>query len=35
MTHPGNRNGNHGPNGLTCPVGGANLPAQTDVAPPG
>jgi len=25
---------NHGPNGLTCPVGVANLPAQTDVAPP-
>ena len=25
---------NHGPNGLTCPVGMANLPAQTDVAPP-
>ena len=23
---------NHGPNGLTCPVGVANLPAQTDVA---
>ena len=26
---------NHGPNGLTCPVGVANLPAQTDVRPPG
>ena len=25
---------NHGPNGLTCPVGIANLPAQTDIAPP-
>ena len=25
---------NHGPNGLTCPVGVANLPAQTDVEPP-
>ena len=25
---------NHGPNGLTCPVGVANLPAQVDVAPP-
>ena len=25
---------NHGPNGLTCPVGIANLPAQTDVLPP-
>ena len=25
---------NHGPNGLTCPVGVANLPAQTEVAPP-
>lgn len=25
---------NHGPNGLTCPVGVANLPAQTDIAPP-
>jgi peptide-methionine (S)-S-oxide reductase len=25
---------NHGPNGLTCPVGVANLPAQTDVLPP-
>jgi peptide-methionine (S)-S-oxide reductase len=25
---------NHGPNGLTCPVGVANLPAQTDVVPP-
>ncbi len=24
----------HGPNGLTCPVGIANLPAQVDVAPP-
>jgi peptide-methionine (S)-S-oxide reductase len=24
---------NHGPNGLTCPVGVANLPAQTDVLP--
>ncbi|MGL4743486.1 MAG: peptide-methionine (S)-S-oxide reductase MsrA [Dermatophilaceae bacterium] len=25
---------NHGPNGLTCPVGVANLPAQVDTAPP-
>ena len=25
---------NHGPNGLTCPVGVANLPAQVDIAPP-
>lgn len=25
---------NHGPNGLTCPIGVANLPAQTDVLPP-
>lgn len=25
---------NHGPNGVTCPVGVADLPAQTDVAPP-
>ncbi len=25
---------NHGPNGLTCPVGVANLPAQTDILPP-
>ena len=25
---------NHGPNGLTCPVGVANLPAQMDIAPP-
>ena len=25
---------NHGPNGLTCPVGVANLPAQTEIAPP-
>jgi peptide-methionine (S)-S-oxide reductase len=25
---------NHGPNGLTCPVGVANLPAQTEVLPP-
>ena len=25
---------NHGPNGLTCPVGVANLPAQTDMRPP-
>ena len=25
---------NHGPNGLTCPVGVASLPAQTDIAPP-
>ena len=25
---------NHGPNGLTCPVGVANLPAQTDIVPP-
>ena len=25
---------NHGPNGLTCPVGVANLPAQIDVLPP-
>lgn len=25
---------NHGPNGLTCPVGVASLPAQRDVAPP-
>jgi peptide-methionine (S)-S-oxide reductase len=25
---------NHGPNGLTCPVGVASLPAQTDVVPP-
>ena len=25
---------NHGPNGLTCPVGVANLPAQQDIAPP-
>ena len=25
---------NHGPNGLTCPVGVANLPAQTDMLPP-
>lgn len=25
---------NHGPNGLTCPVGVADLPAQTDIAPP-
>ncbi len=26
---------NHGPNGLTCPVGVATLPAQQDIAPPG
>jgi peptide-methionine (S)-S-oxide reductase len=25
---------NHGPNGLTCPIGIANLPAQVDVEPP-
>ena len=25
---------NHGPNGLTCPVGVGNLPAQVDIAPP-
>ena len=25
---------NHGPNGLTCPIGVANLPAQQDVVPP-
>lgn len=25
---------NHGPNGLTCPVGVANLPAQVDIVPP-
>ncbi|MCE1179171.1 peptide-methionine (S)-S-oxide reductase MsrA [Actinomycetota bacterium] len=25
---------NHGPNGLSCPVGVANLPAQQDVEPP-
>ncbi|MBR7743662.1 peptide-methionine (S)-S-oxide reductase MsrA [Phycicoccus sp. BSK3Z-2] len=25
---------NHGPNGFTCPVGVADLPAQTDVVPP-
>ena len=25
---------NHGPNGVTCPVGVADLPAQTDVLPP-
>ncbi len=25
---------NHGPNGITCPMGIANLPAQTDVLPP-
>jgi hypothetical protein len=25
---------NHGPNGLTCPIGVANLPAQTDIVPP-
>ncbi len=25
---------NHGPNGLTCPIGVANLPAQQDIAPP-
>jgi peptide-methionine (S)-S-oxide reductase len=25
---------NHGPNGLTCPVGVANLPSQQDIAPP-
>ena len=25
---------NHGPNGLTCPVGIADLPAQVDVEPP-
>ena len=25
---------NHGPNGLTCPVGVANLPAQIDILPP-
>ena len=25
---------NHGPNGVTCPVGVANLPAQTDVLAP-
>ncbi|MBK6886137.1 MAG: peptide-methionine (S)-S-oxide reductase MsrA [Tetrasphaera sp.] len=25
---------NHGPNGLTCPVGVANLPAQQDIRPP-
>ncbi|WP_277452624.1 peptide-methionine (S)-S-oxide reductase MsrA [Janibacter sp. DB-40] len=25
---------NHGPNGLTCPVGVADLPAQTDIMPP-
>jgi len=25
---------NHGPNGITCPIGIANVPAQTDVLPP-
>ncbi|QKD80281.1 MULTISPECIES: peptide-methionine (S)-S-oxide reductase MsrA [Actinomyces] len=25
---------NHGPNGVTCPVGIANLPSQVDVLPP-
>lgn len=25
---------NHGPNGLTCPIGVAELPAQTDIEPP-
>ncbi|MBK9476762.1 MAG: peptide-methionine (S)-S-oxide reductase MsrA [Tetrasphaera sp.] len=25
---------NHGPNGITCPVGLAELPAQTSIAPP-
>ncbi|WP_462418156.1 peptide-methionine (S)-S-oxide reductase MsrA [Kytococcus sp. Marseille-QA3725] len=25
---------NHGPNGMTCPVGLVDLPAQTDVLPP-
>ncbi|MGL5866114.1 MAG: peptide-methionine (S)-S-oxide reductase MsrA [Dermatophilaceae bacterium] len=25
---------NHGPNGLTCPTGVANLPGPTDIAPP-
>ena len=25
---------NHGPNGLTCPIGIADLPAQTEVQPP-
>ncbi|MFN8097151.1 MAG: peptide-methionine (S)-S-oxide reductase MsrA [Dermatophilaceae bacterium] len=25
---------NHGPNGLSCPVGVANLPAQQDILPP-
>ncbi|MBP6995598.1 MAG: peptide-methionine (S)-S-oxide reductase MsrA [Phycicoccus sp.] len=25
---------NHGPNGLTCPIGVANLPAQQEIAPP-
>lgn len=25
---------NHGPNGVTCPIGVANLPAQTDVLAP-
>ena len=25
---------NHGPNGITCPVGVADLPAQTDILPP-
>jgi peptide-methionine (S)-S-oxide reductase len=25
---------NHGPNGLTCPIGVAELPAQTEIAPP-
>ncbi|MGE9808196.1 MULTISPECIES: peptide-methionine (S)-S-oxide reductase MsrA [unclassified Janibacter] len=31
--HPGGYC-NHGPNGLTCPVGVADLPAQTDIVPP-
>jgi len=25
---------NHGPNGMTCPVGIANLPAQQEIRPP-
>jgi hypothetical protein len=31
---PRDGNGNHAPDGLTCPVAVANLPAQTDVLPP-
>ena len=26
---------NHGPNGLTCPIGVGNMPAQTSIEAPG